>query len=84
MPRYDREGKHSGQSERSGTMSGLLRAEKLTQIAFILPAAVLVGWLLGVGLDRWLHTRWIYIVGILFGVVAGFVQILRLIGRETK
>jgi len=74
-PRVD----STGKTDRGG-LDTLVRAEKMTQIAFILPAAVLVGWLAGVGLDKWLHTGWIYIVGILLGVVAGFVQIFRLIG----
>jgi F0F1-type ATP synthase assembly protein I len=68
----------TGKSDRGG-IDTLVRAEKMTQIAFILPAAVLVGWLAGAGLDKWLHTGWLYIAGILLGVVAGFVQIFRLI-----
>jgi ATP synthase protein I len=70
-----------------GGMGTLLRAEKLTQIAFILPVSVFVGWALGALLDKWLHQHWIYLVGIIFGSVAGFIQIFRLIaasGKETK
>ncbi|MGC1299395.1 MAG: AtpZ/AtpI family protein, partial [Alloacidobacterium sp.] len=62
----------------------LLRAEKLTQIAFVLPVSVFVGWILGVGLDKWLHQHWIYLVGIIFGAVAGFIQIFRLISTTGK
>jgi ATP synthase protein I len=65
-----------------GGMATLLRAEKLTQIAFILPIAVFVGWILGTLLDKWLHQHWIYLVGIIFGCVAGFIQIFRLISSE--
>lgn len=50
----------------------------MLQVAFMLPAAVLVGWLLGAGLDRWLHQQWIYLAGIFLGIGAGFVQIFRL------
>jgi len=67
-----------------GGMGTLIKAEKLTQIAFILPAAVFVGWILGAGLDKWLHQKWIYIVGIIFGAVAGFIQIFRLISTTEK
>jgi hypothetical protein len=74
-PRVSSTGKPVG-----GGLDTLLKAEKMTQIAFILPAAVLVGWLAGAGLDRWLHTSWIYVVGILLGVAAGFVQIFRMVG----
>lgn len=67
-----------------GGMGTLLKAEKLTQIAFILPAAVFIGWMLGAGLDKWLHQSWIYLAGIIFGAVAGFVQIFRLVASSEK
>lgn len=67
-----------------GGMGTLIRAEKLTQIAFVLPVSVFVGWILGLGLDKWLHQHWIYLVGIIFGAVAGFVQIFRLISTTGK
>jgi F0F1-type ATP synthase assembly protein I len=47
------------------------------QLAIVFPAATLIGWLIGVGLDRWLHTSWLYIVGLILGVVAGFVELIR-------
>ncbi len=47
------------------------------EIGFIIPAAVLVGYFLGALLDYWLHTHWIYIVGLIFGTVLGFVQMIR-------
>jgi F0F1-type ATP synthase assembly protein I len=68
----------------SGGMDTLLRAEKLTQIAVILPAAVFVGWVIGGALDKWLHQNWIYIVGILLGAIAGFVQVFRLVSSTGK
>jgi F0F1-type ATP synthase assembly protein I len=67
-----------------GGMNTLLRAEKLTQIAVILPASVFIGWVIGGALDKWLHQSWIYIAGIVLGVVAGFVQIFRLVSSAGK
>lgn len=64
--------------------NGLVRAEKMLEIAFILPSAVVVGWLAGVGLDRWLHQSWIYMAGIILGCVAGFVEIFRLIQSASR
>jgi len=61
-----------------------LRAEKLTQIAFVLPVAVFVGWALGAALDKWLHQHWIYLAGIIFGSVAGFIQIFRLVAASSS
>lgn len=47
------------------------------QLAIIFPAATLIGWLIGTAFDRWLHTSWIYIPGLLLGIVAGFVELIR-------
>jgi F0F1-type ATP synthase assembly protein I len=53
-----------------------------SQIAFIFPAATVVGWLIGVGLDHWLHTTWLYIVGLILGIIAGFVELIRLVNSS--
>ena len=74
----------NGKKPDDGGMGTMLRAEKLTQIAFVLPVSVFVGWILGAGLDKWLHQDWIYLAGIIFGAVAGFVQIFRLISTTEK
>ena len=52
-------------------------AEKYIQIGFTLPAAVVIGWLLGGLLEKWLHKSWLPLAGLLFGVVAGFVYFIR-------
>ena len=70
--------------KRSGAVDGLVRAERLLQIAFILPAAVVVGWLIGAGLDKWLHQTWIYLPGILLGATAGFIEVFRLVLSNEK
>lgn len=62
----------------------LVQAEKMMQIAFILPAAVVAGWLIGAGLDRWLHQHWIYLAGIVIGAVAGFIDIFRIVLGTSK
>ncbi len=66
---------------KTGSVQALVKVEKLTQIAFAVPVAVAVGWLLGAGLDRWLHRHWIYIAGLLVGMMAGFVQVFRMIAE---
>jgi ATP synthase protein I len=68
----------------SGAVDSLIRAERMMQIAFILPAAVLIGWLAGLGLDKWLHQHWIYLVGIILGCIAGFIEIFRLVLGPEK
>jgi ATP synthase protein I len=47
------------------------------QLGIIFPAATVIGWLIGEALDRWLHTSWFYMVGLILGIVAGFVELIR-------
>jgi F0F1-type ATP synthase assembly protein I len=54
-----------------------IQMAKYSQLAFVFPAATVAGWLIGVGLDRWLHTTWLYIAGLIVGIIAGFVELIR-------
>ena len=67
-----------------GGLQSLVKAEKLLQIALVLLAAVLIGWLAGAALDRWLHQSWIYIAGIVFGCVAGLTEAVRQAVQSSK
>ncbi|HZP17554.1 MAG TPA: AtpZ/AtpI family protein [Terriglobales bacterium] len=53
------------------------------QLAVIFPAATVVGWLVGLALDRWLHTTWLYIVGLILGIIAGFVELIRTAAKNS-
>ncbi|MGH9531354.1 MAG: AtpZ/AtpI family protein [Terriglobales bacterium] len=58
---------------------------RYSQLAFVLPTATVVGWLLGAALDRWLGTKWIYLVGLILGIAAGFVELVRTVtSSENK
>lgn len=70
--------------ERSGLAQAVSGAERILEVAFIMPAALAIGWLGGWALDKWLHQHWIYIVGILFGFVAGFIEVLRSAMRASN
>jgi len=50
---------------------------RYSEIGFMIPAAVIVGYLLGLLGDYFLKTHWIYLFGIVFGAVAGFVSMIR-------
>jgi F0F1-type ATP synthase assembly protein I len=75
---------------RSKTSSGietLVQAEKLMQIAILLPSAAFIGWLAGAWLDSRLHQSWIGIAGIVFGGISGLVYVVRLVmasGGDSK
>ncbi len=51
---------------------------RYSEIGFILPAAVIVGYLIGLALDHWLHQHWIYLAGLIFGAIVGFVKMIRM------
>jgi F0F1-type ATP synthase assembly protein I len=65
--------------------SVLVQLANYSQLAFIFPAATVVGWLIGAALDRWLHTTWLYLLGLIVGIIAGFVELIRLVtSSESK
>ncbi|MGA2040386.1 MAG: AtpZ/AtpI family protein [Bryobacteraceae bacterium] len=59
------------------------QAAEYSTLAFVLPAATAVGWFLGHLLDKAFGTGYLYIAGLLLGIVAGFVQIIRQVMRDT-
>jgi len=74
------EKEHSGSSSDKNTW---VQMASYAQLAFVFPAATVVGWLIGAGLDKWLHTTWLYIVGLLLGIVAGFVELIRTVAKNN-
>ena len=67
-----------------GGKDPLVALARYSEIGFIIPAAVLLGFFLGKGLDYWLHTKWLYLVGLLFGAVVGFTQVIRMAMSSSK
>jgi F0F1-type ATP synthase assembly protein I len=61
-----------------GGLRMFVEAEKLGQIAFVLPCAVIIGWLMGLWAGSKLHIGWLQIVGILLGCVSGIVYVVRM------
>ncbi len=62
----------------SGVLDAWVQAEKLMQIAILLPAAAFIGWLIGAWLDSRLHQEWIAIFGVVFGAISGLVGAVRM------
>ncbi len=55
-----------------------------TSLAFLLPAATFVGYVIGYLLDRAFHTHFLYIPFLILGIAAGFVQLIRQLMRDTR
>ena len=68
----------------SGPFGALVQAEKLMQIAFILPCAVFIGWLGGAWLAGRVHQSWPIAVGVLLGATAGLVAVIRMALQSLK
>lgn len=60
-------------------LASLVEAEKMMQVAVLLPSSAFVGWLIGAGLDKLFHQSWITLVGIIFGGISGIVYVVRLV-----
>ena len=60
-----------------GGLASLIEAEKMMQIALVLPSAVVIGWLGGAWLGGRLHQHWITIAGIIFGSISGLVFLIQ-------
>ena len=58
--------------------NALVSAARYSEIGFVIPASVFLGYGLGKLLDYWLHTHWLSIAGVIFGAVAGFAQMIRM------
>jgi F0F1-type ATP synthase assembly protein I len=71
-------------SAKDGALKSLVGVQSLIQLGLFLPAAVVVGWAMGLVLDRWLNQHWINIAGVVAGAVAAFVYIFRIVLTHFK
>jgi F0F1-type ATP synthase assembly protein I len=72
------------QRDRKNLQSTAIVWARYSEIAFIIPAAVVVGLLLGKLGDYLFHTRWLTITGIVIGAISGFIQLIRTLLREKS
>jgi F0F1-type ATP synthase assembly protein I len=80
------EQKQRGKAE-SSFLDAWVQAEKMIQIALVLPCGGFLGWLIGAGLDHVLHQSWIAIAGIVVGIVAGLfaaIEMAIVYGGDSK
>jgi F0F1-type ATP synthase assembly protein I len=77
-------GPQRGGPKRSGTLSDLVKAESMIQLALVLPAACVIGGLLGTWGDKHFHTGWMTITGLFIGAAAGFIQIYKVASGYMK
>ncbi len=61
-----------------GAVDTILEAEKLFQIAVLLPSSTLAGWFFGGWLDGRLHQNWMALAGLFVGGILGMLYVVRL------
>jgi ATP synthase protein I len=80
----DPPGKPAEPSSGDGALHSLVRVESLIQLGLLLPACVVIGWAIGLALDRWLNQHWMNVAGLILGAIAGFVQTIRIVLSHSK
>jgi F0F1-type ATP synthase assembly protein I len=64
--------------------SWVVMVSEYTQLAFVLPAATFAGYVIGYLLDRAFGTHFFYLVFLLIGIAAGFLQIIRKVTKDSE
>lgn len=67
-----------------GNKSGWKQIGDYASLGVMLPAATVTGYFIGLLLDRLLGTTFLYIVFLLIGIVAGFVEVIRVVSRNSS
>ncbi len=57
---------------------------RYTGLAFILPVSTFVGYAMGWGLDKLFHTHFIYLIFLVLGAAAGFIEVFRELAAEAR
>jgi F0F1-type ATP synthase assembly protein I len=57
---------------------------RYSSLGFILPLSILAGFVIGWLLDKLFHTHFLYIVFLVLGIVAGFIELLKKLNTETR
>jgi F0F1-type ATP synthase assembly protein I len=84
-PRSPQPDPQNQKEKRAGSERGAWQqVGRYGELGFLLPACTFVGWAMGAGLDRWLGTHWLTLTGVVVGIVAGFVQMVRVAMRAAE
>ncbi|MCU1275861.1 MAG: hypothetical protein JWO48_3292 [Bryobacterales bacterium] len=61
----------------------MAQVAEYSSLAFLLPVTAVVGYVIGYLLDKAFGTHFLYIVFLLLGIAAGFLQLIRILLRDT-
>ena len=57
-------------------------AGEYSALGFVLPSSVFAGYLIGYLLDKQFGTKYLYLVFMVLGIIAGFIQIFRFLKKH--
>lgn len=60
-----------------------LQVGRYTSLAVLMPACILVGYVIGYVLDRAFGTDYFYIIFLLLGIAAGFIEMIREVQKDV-
>ena len=52
-------------------------------LGMLMPACLLVGYVIGYLLDRYFGTTYLFLVGLLLGIAAGFIELIREVQKDA-
>lgn len=52
-------------------------------LAFLLPISTFIGYGIGYWLDKVFHTHFLYLVFLILGIAAGFIDLIRVLNRDS-
>ena len=59
-------------------------AGEYSAVGFMLPSSIIVGYVIGYYLDKYFGTKFLYLVFLLLGIAAGFVQIFQFVKKHQN
>jgi F0F1-type ATP synthase assembly protein I len=75
---------YDGRTLKAVAKNFMVTVGEYTSLAFLLPVATMVGYVIGYLLDKVFHTHFLYLVFLILGIAAGFVQLIRQLQRDTR
>ena len=63
--------------------SGMRQAGVYLNLAFLMPTCTVIGYVMGYLLDKFFGTHFLWMVFLGFGIAAGFIEVFRVVGRDT-
>lgn len=57
---------------------------RYSQLAFVMPACVVAGYAIGYYLDKAFGTSYLYLVFLLLGIAAGFIELIREVQKDSQ